>query len=61
MAAVINAVEDDTLDQGGVTYPLATRRYRWFQLIVGIAAITMVANLQYGWTLFVLPMDQKYH
>ncbi len=61
MAAVINAVEDDTLDQGGVTYPLATRRYRWFQLVVGIAAITMVANLQYGWTLFVLPMDQKYH
>ena len=41
--------------------PLATTRLRWFQLIVGIASIVAVANLQYGWTLFVNPMDQKYH
>jgi MFS transporter, OFA family, oxalate/formate antiporter len=34
---------------------------RWLQLIVGIICMTMIANLQYGWTLFVLPLDAKYH
>jgi len=34
---------------------------RWGQLIFGIICMTMIANLQYGWTLFVTPMDQKYH
>src|SRR5712671_3060512 len=35
--------------------------YRWVQLIIGIICMTMIANLQYGWTLFVTPMDAKYH
>src|SRR5712691_5909040 len=35
--------------------------YRWVQLILGIVCMVMIANLQYGWTLFVLPMDAKYH
>jgi MFS transporter, OFA family, oxalate/formate antiporter len=35
--------------------------YRWLQLIFGIICMVMIANLQYGWTLFVLPIDQKYH
>src|SRR5438105_5278228 len=34
---------------------------RWMQLIFGIVCMAMVANLQYGWTLFVNPMDAKYH
>ena len=34
--------------------------YRWLQLIFGIVCMVMIANLQYGWTLFVLPIDQKY-
>src|SRR5437588_841070 len=34
---------------------------RWWQLIFGIACMVMIANLQYGWTLFVNPIDQKYH
>jgi MFS transporter, OFA family, oxalate/formate antiporter len=34
---------------------------RWLQLIFGIVCMVMIANLQYGWTLFVLPIDQKYH
>ena len=33
---------------------------RWLQLIVGIICMAMVANLQYGWTLFVSPMDAKH-
>jgi len=34
---------------------------RWGQLIFGIVCMVMIANLQYGWTLFVNPIDQKYH
>ncbi len=30
---------------------------RWFQLSLGILAMIMVANLQYGWTLFVNPLS----
>ena len=36
-------------------------RNRWVQLVVGIVCMTMIANLQYGWTLFVNPIDSKYH
>jgi OFA family oxalate/formate antiporter-like MFS transporter len=35
--------------------------YRWFQLLVGIVGMVMIANLQYGWTLFVGPIDNTYH
>ena len=34
---------------------------RWGQLIFGIICMVMTANLQYGWTLFVTPIDDKYH
>src|SRR6201981_4030978 len=34
---------------------------RWGQLIFGIICMVMSANLQYGWTLFVSPIDEKYH
>jgi MFS transporter, OFA family, oxalate/formate antiporter len=30
---------------------------RWLQLILGIVCMAMVANLQYGWTLFVNPIN----
>jgi len=32
----------------------------WTQLILGIICMVMVANLQYGWTLFVGPIGAKY-
>jgi OFA family oxalate/formate antiporter-like MFS transporter len=35
--------------------------YRWLQLLTGIVCMAMIANLQYGWTLFVNPIDAKYH
>src|SRR3954470_18385531 len=43
--------------------PNSARRsvYRWLQLLTGIVCMVMIANLQYGWTLFVTPIDQKYH
>jgi MFS transporter, OFA family, oxalate/formate antiporter len=34
---------------------------RWWQLVFGILCMVMIANFQYGWTLFVNPMDQKFH
>ena len=40
---------------------VATNATRWGQLIFGIICMVMIANLQYGWTLFVNPIDQKYH
>src|ERR1700733_817055 len=35
--------------------------FRWVQLACGVACMVMIANLQYGWNLFVNPIDQKYH
>ncbi len=34
---------------------------RWGQLVFGVLCMVMIANLQYGWTLFVGPIDQKFH
>src|SRR5438094_5884544 len=34
---------------------------RWVQLLVGILGMVMIANLQYGWTLFVNPIDAKHN
>ena len=31
------------------------------QLIIGIVCMVMIANLQYGWTLFVGPIGDKFH
>src|SRR5437016_14163578 len=34
--------------------------YRWMRLVMGIVCMAMIANLQYGWTLFVNPIADKY-
>src|ERR1700730_9423276 len=33
----------------------------WLQLTIGVICMACVANLQYGWTLFVNPIDEKFH
>ena len=33
----------------------------WIQLVAGVICMAMIANLQYGWTIFVGPIDAKYH
>jgi OFA family oxalate/formate antiporter-like MFS transporter len=33
----------------------------WTQLIIGVICMAAVANLQYGWTWFVDPINAKYH
>src|SRR5579863_8061080 len=49
----MNATSNDT-----TTSPLGNP---WVQLVIGIICMACVANLQYGWTLFVNPIDAKYH
>src|SRR3954451_21216903 len=39
----------------------ASSGFRWLQLAMGIVCMAMIANLQYGWTLFVDPIDAKFH
>ncbi|HEY2806808.1 MAG TPA: oxalate/formate MFS antiporter [Gemmatimonadales bacterium] len=34
---------------------------RWGQLVVGIVCMATIANLQYGWTLFVNPIADAHH
>src|ERR1051326_8841340 len=34
---------------------------RWVQLVAGVTCMVMIANLQYGWTYFVDPINAKYH
>ena len=33
----------------------------WIQLVAGVICMAMIANLQYGWTIFVAPIDAKHH
>ena len=44
-----------------ITHATASDTTRASQLIFGIICMVMIANLQYGWTLFVNPIDQQYH
>src|SRR5260221_10668591 len=48
--------------QDNAQAPLIERppSYRWMQLFMGIICMVMIANLQYGWTLFVNPITDKY-
>ena len=34
--------------------------YRWTQLAIGVAAMVMIANYQYGWTFFVPDIQKKF-
>jgi len=45
------------------TSPAAVRvsdTYRWTQLVIGICAMVMIANYQYGWTFFVPDIQKKF-
>ncbi len=33
---------------------------RWLQLVIGIICMSMIANMQYGWTLFVEPINDAH-
>jgi len=44
----------------GSTAAVRSPAYRWGQLLMGIVCMAMIANLQYGWTLFVNPISDKH-
>ena len=46
-----------SLYRSGQRTPAATR---WLQLLFGIVCMSMIANLQYGWTFFVNPLQEKF-
>jgi MFS transporter, OFA family, oxalate/formate antiporter len=50
------------MTQASALRTMATKpaSYRWMQLLMGIVCMAMIANLQYGWTLFVNPIADKY-
>jgi len=45
---------------GGATVTSYGPMHRWGQLLMGIVCMAMIANLQYGWTLFVNPIADKH-
>src|SRR5512142_626244 len=47
-------------DQQTERYLASRGSFRWIQLFFGIICMTMIANLQYGWTLFVTPISDKF-
>ena len=42
------------------THRRVRESYRWGQLVVGIIAMVMIANYQYGWTFFVPEIQKKF-
>jgi OFA family oxalate/formate antiporter-like MFS transporter len=55
--------EPERMNTAAESYPDDTQgppSHRWWQLIIGIICMSMIANLQYGWTLFVSPINDKY-
>jgi len=45
---------------GAPTAAAPSTYYRWGQLLMGIVCMAMIANLQYGWTLFVNPISERH-
>src|SRR5665647_538625 len=45
----------------GATTSHSLNRKRWTQLIAGVICMIMIANLQYGWTLFVGPIHTAHN
>jgi len=64
-ASTQNTWELISMAMASASGPAATAQVseatRWGQLLFGVICMVMIANLQYGWTLFVNPIDQKYH
>ena len=44
-----------------VSAPTVMPVNRWLQLVAGIICMVMIANLQYGWTYFVDPINARFH
>lgn len=58
---IVLADRSVSISSAGLSTIAAPAASRLVQLLIGIVCMVMIANLQYGWTLFVGPIDQKYH
>src|SRR3954454_19005303 len=51
----------DTIREAITTEPAGKpNSFRWLQLLFGVICMCMIANMQYGWTFFVNPMQEKH-
>src|SRR5438105_15923054 len=46
-------------DAAGLSAISRPASYRWMQLVMAIVCMAMIANLQYGWTLFLKPIADE--
>ena len=49
-----------TTEIRGETQARVSESYRWLQLVIGVVAMVMIANYQYGWTFFVPEITKKF-
>src|SRR5436190_17365251 len=49
-----------TIAASATDHARASDATRWTKLIFGIICMVMIANLQYGWTLFVNPIEKAH-
>jgi OFA family oxalate/formate antiporter-like MFS transporter len=58
----MSQVDSATAKFGAATAPaIQGSLFRWGQLLMGVVCMALIANLQYGWTLFVNPIEAKFH
>ncbi len=50
----------DTVHGAAPAVARVSDTYRWTQLAIGVAAMVMIANYQYGWTFFVPDIQKKF-
>src|ERR1700712_405918 len=50
----------DMVEATAPTVARVSDTYRWTQLAIGVAAMVMIANYQYGWTFFVPDIQKKF-
>src|SRR5215471_21466798 len=60
-SAAQRAYSNANTETGAASISSGFRSNPWVQLIFGVVCMAMVANLQYGWTIFVNPIDARYH
>src|SRR5437868_5835076 len=58
--SVLREVMVDTVHGAAAPVTRVSDAYRWTQLAIGVAAMVMIANYQYGWTFFVPDIQKKF-
>src|SRR5947209_5980273 len=58
--ARVGGAMTDMVEATAPTVARVSDTYRWTQLAIGVAAMVMIANYQYGWTFFVPDIQKKF-